>query len=312
MNNPIQDSTYSIEKTNVEIFIPHIHFKQNLLDELIGSTESFENYILSEPQKESVIWAQDTWQTVGKIVFSSINQAVKALRSLTKNWYLHTASSHRRATLIQDKLAKFKINRIEFNDHQDPLKFGCWLLHDNNTIYYSLDTSKNKPGGIYEFNENKTFPPNRAYLKLWETFTLFNQYPNEFDECLDLGGSPGGWSWVLQSLGCAVTAVDKAPLDKKILELPNIKMLQQSAFALEPNDYPNLKWFCSDIICYPDRLLKLIHQWLDAGCQANFICTIKLQGDTDMKLFDQFLAIKGSTITHLYHNKNEVTWVLIQ
>ena len=61
-------------------------------------------------------------------------------------------------------------------------------------------------------------PPNRAYLKLWEALTLAanmpdGRMPRPGELCLDLGSSPGGWSWVLQKLGARVISVDKAPLD---------------------------------------------------------------------------------------------------
>ena len=58
--------------------------------------------------------------------------------------------------------------------------------------------------------------------------------PRPGDRCVDLGASPGGWSWVLQSLGATVLAVDKAPLAPDIARLPHIEFLKASAFALDP------------------------------------------------------------------------------
>ena len=53
-----------------------------------------------------------------------------------------------------------------------------------------------------------------------------------------------------------------------------------SAFALDPRSEPPVDWLCSDIICYPQRLLGLVQRWLDAGTVRNVICTIKFQGAT--------------------------------
>ena len=63
-------------------------------------------------------------------------------------------------------------------------------------------------------------PPNRAYLKLWEALTLLGRRPGPGELCLDLGASPGGWTWVLAKLGARVIAVDKAPLDPRSRRCP--------------------------------------------------------------------------------------------
>jgi integrase len=52
--------------------------------------------------------------------------------------------------------------------------------------------------------KNGTPKPSRAYLKLWELFTLIGEHPRPGELCLDLGSSPGGWTWVLQRLGARV------------------------------------------------------------------------------------------------------------
>ncbi|KGP63828.1 hypothetical protein EP47_12420 [Legionella norrlandica] len=53
-----------------------------------------------------------------------------------------------------------------------------------------------------------------------------------------------------------VTAIDKAPLDPKIAELPRIYYLNQSAFALEPAKLDQrYDWVLSDAACCPDRAI---------------------------------------------------------
>ena len=117
-------------------------------------------------------------------------------------------------------------------------------------------------------------PPSRAYLKLWELFTLLDQRPGRGDFCLDLGASPGGWTWVLQRLGAQVLSVDKAPLDPSVARLPNVEERHESAFALEPRSVGRVDWLFSDVICYPTRLLALVKKWLEAGTVRRFACTI--------------------------------------
>ena len=151
--------------------------------------------------------------------------------------------------------------------------------------------------------------PSRAYLKLWELFTLLSVRPQVGALCLDLGASPGGWTWVLQRLGARVISVDKAPLDPRIAALPGIEYRQASAFAIEPGSLGPVDWLFCDVICYPARLLRLVEAWLAAGACRHFLCSIKFQGETDHATARRFAAIPGSRLLHLSCNKHELTWV---
>jgi 23S rRNA (cytidine2498-2'-O)-methyltransferase len=111
------------------------------------------------------------------------------------------------------------------------------------------------PHGEARFVEDRT-APSRAYLKLWELFTLIAQRPQPGELCVDMGSSPGGW--VLQGLGARVISVDKAPLDPTLAKLPGIAYQRQSAFALDPRTMGPVDWLFSDVICYPKRLLSLM------------------------------------------------------
>lgn len=254
------------------------------------------------------LFAQVTWINCKRLSITSINDGIKQLRALGMNWALFSIAHHRRAQLIQDGLHKINQESIPFLAAQPKHVMGGWTLYDQNTIICSQETTSRYPLGKVEFIENKTTPPSRAYLKLWEFFTVHSQLPAKGSHVLDMGACPGGWSWVLASLGLQVTAVDKAPLDDTIAHVPNITFLQESAFALSPDSIPHVDWFFSDIICYPERLLNLIKIWMQQGQVKNFVCTIKFQGEADFAVIDQFLALPGSQMVHLYHNKHEVTW----
>ena len=152
-------------------------------------------------------------------------------------------------------------------------------------------------------------PPNRAYLKLWEALTLLEKYPTAGDTALDLGASPGGWTYVMQSLGANVTAVDKALLDPNITKLPRVQFLKQSAFALDPATLDQTyDWVLSDIACYPERAYALIMKWIASGKAKQMIFTIKLQGKTELATIKQFQAIPNSRIINLFYNKHEATF----
>src|SRR5260370_16661169 len=100
-------------------------------------------------------------------------------------------------------------------------------------------------------------PRSRAYLKRWELFTLLGQAPRAGERCLDLGSSPGGWSWVLARLGAHIISVDKAPLDPRVAALPGIEMRRESAFVLDATSVGALDSLLSDTLSYPPPSLHL-------------------------------------------------------
>lgn len=256
------------------------------------------------------LFAQVTWFNCQTIAISSINDGIKKLRALGRNWALFSIDHHRRAQLIQDGLPKVIDTPIPFLASSPEQAMGGWTLIDNDTILCSQETTSPYSLGKCTFIENKQVPPSRAYLKLWEFFTLHHEPPKSGSHVLDLGACPGGWSWVLASLDLKVTAVDKAPLDAQIAKMENITFLKESAFGLLPTALQQVDWLFSDIICYPERLLKLIKLWKDEGNVQHMMCTIKFQANADFAVIDQFLAIPNSHMVHLYHNKHEVTWWL--
>jgi 23S rRNA (cytidine2498-2'-O)-methyltransferase len=159
------------------------------------------------------------------------------------------------------------------------------------------------------FTEDRAGPPSRAYLKLWEALTLLGKFPQPGETCLDLGASPGGWTWVLAKRGATVTAIDKAPLDPAIAAMPGVTERQESAFGLDPSAEPPLDWLFSDIIAYPSRLLRLVQTWIATGRVRHVVCTLKFQGPTDHETAAAFAAIPGGRLRHLFHNKHELTFL---
>ncbi len=265
--------------------------------------------ILAGGPARPAAWAANIWHDVREIEFESISQAAAALRALQRNWALYPCRLHRRASLIQGKLPHVSAKPLVFPSPLPQAPLGSWMMLDANRLLAAPHCSSAFANGVVEFVENKSAPPNRAYLKLWEALTLAEKLPQPGELCLDLGASPGGWSWVLQSLGARVIDIDRAPLDPEIATLTGIDYRALSAFALEPQDIGPVDWLCSDIVCYPGKLLELVQRWLESGLVRNFVCTIKFQGETDHGAAAAFAAISGSRLMHLHHNKHELTWM---
>jgi 23S rRNA (cytidine2498-2'-O)-methyltransferase len=256
----------------------------------------------------AIAWAANVWYEPVRLRIDSIADGAKALRAIQRNWAAYEFQLHRRMSLIQGKLPHVSAKPLAFPAPAPTAPVGSWTLVDANTILAAARCASPFPNGEAAFIEDREAPPNRAYLKLWEALTLLGRRPQPGERCLDLGSSPGGWSWVLQSLGAHVVSVDKAPLAPAIAGLPRIAFRQMSAFALEPADIGPVDWLFSDIVCYPTRLLQLVERWLDSGLVRNFVCTLKFQGATDHAAARRFAAIPNSRLMHLHHNKHELTW----
>ncbi len=264
--------------------------------------------VLVEGAAAPAAWAANTWLDPQTIAIASIADGARKLRALQRNWAFHPCRLHRRARLIQEQLPHVSAKPLVFPKPAPTAPLGSWTLVDKNTIIAAPRCSIPFPNGEVQFVEDKAAPPNRAYLKLWEALTLLGRQPGPGDRCLDLGSSPGGWTWVLQSLGARVISVDKASPAPAIARLPGVEFRRASAFALTPADIGPVDWLFSDVVCYPARLLALVERWLESGHARNLVCTLKFQGATDHVTGRRFAAIPGSRLMHLHHNKHELTW----
>ena len=255
-------------------------------------------------------WAANIWHDCIELPVASIGSAAQALRDLQRNWAMYAPLHHRRANLIQERLPHVSAKPIAFPAAAPTAPLGSWTLLAPDRLLTAQRCNSPFANGEVAFVPDKTGPPNRAYLKLWEALVRLGRWPGPGERCLDLGASPGGWTYVIAKLGAQVIAVDKAPLDPKVAALAGVEWRGESAFALEPASVGGVDWLFSDIVCYPDRLLRLVEKWRASGLVRNFVCTIKFQGETDHDSATAFAAIPGAKILHLHHNKHELTFVL--
>jgi len=264
---------------------------------------------LTESPPVQALWALDVWTAPEMHPIASTGDAARLMRAKQRNWAQYSPDLHRRSALITDRLPPLR-NRV----HQFPTvpptgHLGAWTLLAPDLLL--LSTTKTSPfiNGEVLFEENREDPPSRAYLKLWEALTHLGRWPQPGERTLDLGASPGGWSWVLAVLGAQVTSIDRAPLASNLMAMPNVILRQESAFGLEPEALPPMDWVCSDIIAYPERLLRLTQKWIASGRTKTIVLTIKFQGETDYDTADAFTAIPGGRVLHLWHNKHELTFL---
>lgn len=255
------------------------------------------------------LWSATTWLNPEFVPVTSVSSAVKALRTLNRDWGLFSIAQHRRARLIQEQLPQKRAGLLPFPNVLPKNPCGCWTPLDESMLLVSSKTTSPFPNGLPHFDEDHRNPPSRAYLKLWEFFTRYPELtPQEGMTVLDMGASPGGWTWALTQLGCRVISVDKAPLHPSLSRHPLVEIRQESAFGLRPQHVGDVDMFFSDIVCYPERLYELVTRFLESGHVSRFVCSVKFQGETDYAMIEKFLSIPGSEIVHLFQNGHEITW----
>ncbi len=286
-------------------------FAEELDDELGGAATRHGRLLFASGPPRPAAWAANVWLDPQEIPIASISDAAVKLRAIQRNWALYAPRLYRRAMLIQAQLPKVSAKPLAFGTPPPAAPLGSWTLLDTGTVLAAPHCTSPFPNGEVQFIEDHSGPPSRAYLKLWEALTLIGRRPGPGEICLDLGSSPGGWSWALQQIGAQVISVDKAPLAPEIARLRGIEHRQESAFALDPRTVGPVDWLFSDLVCYPPRLLALVERWVAAGTCRNFVCTIKFQGKTDHETARRFAAIPGSQLRHLFRNKHELTWTKI-
>lgn len=296
---------------NFNVIIPFLKFDQELEKELLVKKIKVylktEKLFIIEPTVQQLIWAQDHWRDC----FSALpsKELQQTLKDLNIFGYHYKTEKNKAVESLLGRLKHIPEKRIKFpNTKKFNFKYYIWTTYEDMVIY-SLSPVQTYPAGWHEFEEDKDFPPNRAYLKLWEVFTT-NDFKIKPDDCaLEIGAAPGGWSWVLSQYFKKVYTFDRADLYPKIKKIKNITHIQGDAFKINPDEYKDVTWFFSDLICTPEKILETIEFWLAQSRVKNFVCTIKFKGDTPFEVIEKLLKIPDSKIVRLYHNKNEVTWI---
>lgn len=297
-------------------YIPHPDFKTQLKDELIANQALFikqsEDFYLLVKDVHP-LWAQQVWANCEIVDIDSISDAQKKLKARGGFWIAHTYEFHRRTQLIAEKIPRFRQDKLIFPLPSSPTgtakQVNGFCLLEENKMLISQEVYPPMAGGCAVFDEDKN-APSRAYQKLWEAFRFHVDPPLATDRVLELGSSPGGWTYVLAGIGCKVISVDTAELDESVLKFTNVEYLQKDAFKIKPDEIGAVDWLFSDIICDPKRLLYLVNQWRDSKKVKNFLCTIKLKDDSELETLRKFQAIANSKIVHLSCNKHELTWIL--
>jgi 23S rRNA (cytidine2498-2'-O)-methyltransferase len=189
----------------------------------------------------------------------------------------------------------------------------------------SIHNSAHDPMGIPRLRMPKS-APSRSTLKLDEAINWFlsrEQQESLFKpgmHAVDLGASPGGWSWQLVNRGLLVTAVDNGPMDKALMSTGMVEHLRSDAFTYLPDS--KIDWLVCDMAERPLHVSRLIARWFThRSCKAaifNLKLPMKKRYPSVLEckqLLERELSRAGIKhtlhIKHLFHDREEVTACLI-
>ncbi len=277
------------------------HFLKNI-------THEYGRLIVAKGPEQFCPFAQNIWTQPELLQFNSITDAVSKLKARQRNWFPYSYQLHRRTGLIQEKLPFVNFKPLTYPAKKVTAPLGSFTLTHENSMLASPACTSLYPNGEPQFIENHIDPPSRAYMKLFEAFTVTDALPAKNETCLELGAAPGGWTWVIAKTGAKVIAVDRAALDPRISALHNVTFCAGDAFTMTPEKIGPIDWLISDIICYPEKLFDFVSIWLASGACKNYLLTLKFQGETNYKIIETFAAVPGSKLFHLNANKHELTW----
>jgi 23S rRNA (cytidine2498-2'-O)-methyltransferase len=162
--------------------------------------------------------------------------------------------------------------------------------------------------------------PSRSTLKLAEALAHFlgedaiARRLRPGMSAVDLGASPGGWTWQLVRHGLFVTAVDNGPLDAALLDSGQVRHRRADAFGFQPPD--PVDWMVCDVVESPSRVAALAARWVAQGWCRESVFNLKLPMKKRWEEVARARAIVGEAfagapyrleIRHLYHDREEVT-----
>lgn len=259
---------------------------------------------------ERLYWVLDYWP-VQRLRFSSISDAAKQLRRMNKNWAYAGGVNFRRGALIAAELRTPAEKELVFPVAAAAKKSGAFTLEAGDSLLLTGNALKKQfAGGKIRFVEDKKGPPSRAYLKLYEALTLADKYPMADDRVVDLGATPGGWSYVAASLGANVQMIDRAAPDEALMrKFSKLRFLKGDGLNPPDEILQKASVLLSDMACEPVKLISALRRWLTYPGLRLMVCTLKFHGISDKDLIGEFAAIPGSEIYHLWQNGHELTWI---
>lgn len=242
--------------------------------------------------------------------------------SATNRYYKTLASNLRGRTLqlFSKRIAEFK--DVEAQDRNLPTLF---CLVGKEGLFCGMQSPKSSnglyPGGTKYISQNSPDTISRAGAKIAEAlhYLLLHRKPlRKGSHWLELGASPGGMTSELLARKYKVTAIDRAPLDKRLDRQPDLVFALLDVAAFKPNSSMRYDAILSDMNGDPSESIRQVGRLsknLNPGGLVIF--TLKTTG---ISTFEEINALYRAAVesaagtgleliarTHLTYNRHELT-----
>lgn len=230
----------------------------------------------------------------------SVDGLSKRTNAVEDEFYKKLQKRFSRISKLIDKPAHFPAR----------LENGYFIFFKN---YNDLSISDQCVYGGQHRVKNDPAAPTRSFLKIEEAYGILNRWPKKGETVIDLGASPGGWSYSAAKHGANVYAIDRGPLKGASKNNRLIKHLHEDAFTFRPKE--RCHWLFSDIVANPYTVLELTFDWLAARLCQRFIINLKLGQVDPLKFIERWAHEKERLedlcsyffIRQLYHDRDEIT-----
>lgn len=242
--------------------------------------------------------------------------------SATNRYYKTLASNLRGRTLqlFPPEIAAFK--EVEA---QDSWRATLFCLVGKEGLFCGMQSPKASngfyPGGTKFISQNSPDTISRAGAKIAEALHYLLMYRAPLKKgrhWLELGASPGGMTSELLGRGYKVTAIDRAPLDKRLDRQPNLVFALLDVAAFKPNASMHYDAILSDMNGDPrESVRQVIRLSKNLNPGGLVVFTLKTAGVTtfsEMNELYQFAvdSAAGAGLgliarTHLTYNRQELT-----
>lgn len=242
--------------------------------------------------------------------------------SATNRYYKTLASNLRGRTL---QLFPRQIAAFKDVEAQSPALPTLFCLIGKQGLFCGMQSPKASnglyPGGTKYISQNSPDTISRAGAKIAEALhylLMHKTLPRKGSHWLELGASPGGMTSELLARGYKVTAIDRAPLDKRLDRHANLTFGLLDVSAFKPNASMRYDAVLSDMNGDPRESIRQVgrlSQNLTTGGLVIF--TLKTTGISTFseinELYRSVIEVAGSVNleliarTHLTYNRTELT-----
>ena len=272
-------------------------------------------------------------QSVSQWAEKIVAHAISNERLLATGWKLHvfdpktseTGEQYARARLVEERVMRIlKARRRSLLRALESHDASCGTLvqvlclskedgfisvtTDTHRALYRSCLSVHRAGYVH-IRDDKN-PPSRAFKKLQEAEKIFGLSFSKGETAVDLGASPGGWTYVLNEAGLHITALDRSPLDPSLMTKTSVNWLKDNALTWTPP--APVSWLVCDVITTPENTRKILTSWITNSLCEKFCVTVKCQGAPAFDTIKDILFFLKDHCSwfdakQLTHNKNELT-----